>query len=79
MKLIITDWGDPSVGVFENTMEIDCPFERERDDFFGEYQLTEPQEFKEQMLNIYKEYANGKLTAAYDFELKYKDEEHCWD
>jgi hypothetical protein len=67
MKLYLTDLADPSVGMSQRTWEIDCPFDviepYPEDIELGDW-------FKEQMINIYKEFADGKLLAEYDFELE---------
>lgn len=67
MKLIITDFGDPSVGIFSATYSVDCPFEvddtdKESIDFF-----------REAMCITYGEFAQGKLVAEYDFEIENRE------
>lgn len=62
MKLYITDEGDPSVGVFSKTYEIDTPFHPDNvypDDLIW---------FKRQMETVYKEFAEGRLTMWYENE-----------
>lgn len=63
MKLFVTDHGDPSVGLFSQTWEVDCPFNRE--DLDGEGLNL----FKTDIKKLYKEFANGKVTAEYEFEV----------
>lgn len=62
MKLIVTDHGDPSVGIFPETWEVDSPHDG-----------TEPdgrELFRDLILQAYGEFCEGKLTAYYDFELQ---------
>lgn len=66
MKLFITDKGDPSVGIREITYQVDVPFD-------VDINTTEDQEddleyFKSCMLNVYKEFSQGKLIAEYNFK-----------
>jgi len=76
MKLIITDWGDPSVGIWAISYEINCPFEKpDSDVILLDDDFDDLGWFRQQQIDIYKEYAQGKLTAQYDFELEYPDEE----
>ena len=66
MKLYITDRGDPSVGIFPIGWSVDCPFDEK----------TEPETlefFREQIKGIYREFAEGRIVAEYDFELKLPD------
>ena len=64
MKLIITDFGDPSVGIFQCDHEIECPFVDINDE--------NSEWFKTEMLKIYQEYAQGRLEAHYDGEYNTK-------
>ncbi len=75
MKLIITDWGDPSVGIWIISYEINCPFEKpDPDVILLDDDFNDLEWFRQQQIDIYKEYAQGKLTAAYDFELQIDDD-----
>jgi len=62
MKLYIFDNGDTSVGILPTSFSIDVPFNRNEVD-------TETLEwFKGGQLDLYKEFAEGRLIAFYDFE-----------
>jgi hypothetical protein len=65
MKLIITDFGDPSVGIFSSTYEIPCPFDDDAD-------IDALVFFKDEIKKIYSEYADGKIVAEYDRD-KFRD------
>jgi len=67
MKLIITDYGDPSVGIFSSTYEITCPFEKDDTDD-GDLDI-----FRSDGLRLYEGFAQGKLVAEYDFEVQEKE------
>ena len=68
MKLYVDDNGDPSVGIFSQTWVIECPFEYDEND------TQNMEQFRIDIIRIYSEYAEGKITADYDFEC-YKDED----
>lgn len=68
MKLYITDKGDETVGVFGQTWTIEAPFEYEAESDDCEW-------FRENILEIYKEFAFGAIVAVYDFEQKIFDEQ----
>lgn len=75
MKLHLCDQGDESVGIFPITWEVDCPFEKpDLSKLFTDDDIADFEWFKQQQIDIYKEYAQGKLTAAYDFELQIDDD-----
>lgn len=57
-KLIVIDKGDPSVGIFEHSFEIDCPF-------FTNAEQDDLDFFREQMIKMYQEYSEGKIIAYY--------------
>jgi hypothetical protein len=65
MKLYIFNNGDPSVGIFSEQWEIQCPFNKE--DLHHE---NDEDYFKEKMLKLYQEFCEFKLYALYDYELK---------
>jgi hypothetical protein len=64
MKLIITDKGDPSVGIFECQYSIECPFNKD------EIEKADLEMFRQEMINIYADYSQMKIYADYDFELE---------
>jgi hypothetical protein len=61
-NLFITDHGDESVGIFSQSFIIETQFENCEDD------KEELEWFRNAQIEIYKEYASGKVTAEYDFE-----------
>jgi hypothetical protein len=68
LKLYITDSGDPSVGMFPQTWEVDCPFAA------NEMTKEEMEEFRQSLRNLYKEFAFNNVSAQYDFELENSEE-----
>lgn len=68
MKLTIFDKGDESVGLFPTQWEVDCPF----DEITAEE--NDLQFFKERAKDLYSDFAQGKLTAMYDFEIQKLEE-----
>lgn len=62
MILTITDCGDDSVGIFPQSWNIDCPFEKE--------DTEELEPFRKTMMDIYAPFADGRIDAYYDFEIK---------
>ena len=70
MKLYITDHADPSVGINPQQWIIECPFdERNADAESFEF-------FRTEMIKIYLEFSDSKITAEFENELRYKDEEN---
>ena len=68
MKLIVQDKGDPSVGIFECSWEVECPFSQKD---------AEPETlefFREEIRKLYQEFAEGRIVCEYDFEIKQGDE-----
>lgn len=73
MKLIVIDKGDPKVGIHEAQYEIQTPFSNHDS---GELYTTSKEEidyFKNEIINLYKSFANGRVIALYDFEFKQMD------
>lgn len=64
LKLIVRDAGDPSVGIFPTIWEVDAPFSREHDE------PKDLNDFRNEVIKLYKEFAEGKLTVLYDFEIE---------
>ena len=64
MILTITDEGDPTVGMFPQSWNIECPFNK--DDVTQE----DLDWFKYETVNIYKEFCNGRIIAMYDYEFE---------
>lgn len=69
LKLYIWDEGDPSVGLFSQEWIIDCPFTKDEVD---EENLDW---FKQQILDSYKEYCQGRCVCMYEFELQQENEQ----
>ncbi len=65
MKAIIKDGGDPSVGIFPRYWEADVPFT------VSDVDMQTIEWFRKQLENLYGEFAEGKLTVDYDYELMY--------
>lgn len=65
VKAIVTDHGDPTVGIFPCYWEVDCPFylEEDRDDELREF-------FRDALAKAYAEFAEGKITVDFDYEIK---------
>lgn len=61
-KLIITDTGDESVGIFPELYIVECPFRAETLSTFDK------EWFREAMITVYTELAFSRVTARYDFE-----------
>ena len=62
--LEITDTGDPSVGIFARSFEIQCPFSEQ------EIDKEDADWFKTKMIELYREFCEGAIIAEYDFEPK---------
>lgn len=60
-KLIVTDHADPSVGLLVRTFSVECPFDHQSEQEELEF-------FRNAIIEAYKEFADGKVTAEYDFE-----------
>lgn len=69
IKCIIIDKGDPSVGIFETTWEVDSPWNRE--DIEDEDAISERdlEWFREKVKDLYSEFTQGRVSAIYDFEI----------
>lgn len=63
--LIITDQGDPSVGIFPQSWEIECPFWSDEENDTKEW-------FLDQAVLLYREFCDGKCTAEYSSVLKHE-------
>lgn len=63
VKAYVTDHGDPSVGLFPCTWEVDCPFYKHEDEETKEF-------FREHLGKLYGEFADGKVTVDFDYEIR---------
>jgi len=68
VKAYVTDHGDPSVGLFPCTWEVECPFHKDDDEETKEF-------FREHLSKLYGEFAEGKITIDFDYELKGEENE----
>ena len=62
MKLIITDHGDESVGLFPTSYVIEAPVSLNDDKDLIE-------EFKQRAIDLYSEFVFDKVSAIYGFEI----------
>lgn len=67
--LYVTDNGDPSVGILECGWEVQAPFTK-KEVKVGAVDKESVEFFRNETINIYKEFAQGQVTAIYNFELK---------
>ena len=63
MILTITDEGDPTVGMFPQSWNIECPIEETAD---GVDLIW----FREKIIDLYKEFCDGRIIAMYDYEFE---------
>lgn len=60
MKLYVTDQGDRTVGIWDQTWTIECPFNEKDID-------TENLEwFRSEIERIYKEFCDGRIECGYE-------------
>ena len=63
MKIYLNDAGDPTVGIFAKTYEVDCPFERD---------TADPEDlelFRKDIQGLFRSY-DAIVKGVYDFELE---------
>ena len=65
MKLHVIDCGDPSVGIFQQEFEVDCPFALDDGTNINEHYY-----FKQEIEKLFSEYAEGRLILKYDYEIE---------
>lgn len=73
IKLIITEKGDPSVGIFDQSWEVEFPILMDPEKLTNNDKM-ELEFFRETAVDLYLNYCEGKCIGEYDFELKYPDE-----
>lgn len=71
-KLIITDRGDASVGIFSTSWEIEVPYEIKDDRNLSSDDKDSLEFFRSKMIEVYKEFCEGRCIAVYDFEYRYE-------
>lgn len=69
IKLIISDHGDPSVGIFGCSWEVEYPMILDPENLSVDDKV-ELDFFRKDMIVAYQNYCDGRCTADYDFELK---------
>lgn len=67
VKAVVTDKGDPSVGIFPCSWTVECPFYKDADQDSKEW-------FRKQIEKVYSEFAEGRILVDYDYELEMKDD-----
>lgn len=72
IKLFITDKGDPSVGIFETGWVVEAPVYIKDTNNISEDEKEELEFFCEKMIEVYKEFCDGKCIAYYDYQLKFE-------
>lgn len=64
MKLIVTDHGDESTGIFAAKYSVDAPFEDKAQD------VESLDFFRDGIIALFAEFALWDVTAKYDFEIE---------
>jgi hypothetical protein len=67
VKIIVVDNGDASVGIFPVSWQVECPFSKQNIDN-GDIEKETLEWFRDKIINAYKEFAEGRCHANYDFE-----------
>lgn len=70
MKLIVVDKGDPSVGINPVSWEVDVPFTISKGEFITPEEGSDLMFFRDKIIELYKEFCDGKCVATYDFEYE---------
>jgi hypothetical protein len=68
IKLIVTDNGDRSVGLFPQDYIVELPMDIPDAENIEPFDLECMEWFKAEIINIFDEFSNGKVTAKYNFE-----------
>jgi hypothetical protein len=68
-KLIVTDLGDLSVGIFVCSWSIEIPIYIPDTKNISESEKEDLEFFRSKMIETYKEFANGRIVAEFDFEI----------
>lgn len=64
---IVTDTGDPSVGIFPCSWTVECPFYKDEED---ENKIF----FRNHIQKLYSEFAEGRILVDFDYELEMKND-----
>lgn len=62
VTLIVTDHGDPTVGIFPQTWEVPCPFQ------WDEADATEKEFFESGIKELYNEFSFSLVSVEYHVE-----------
>lgn len=62
---IVTEFGDPRVGIFERTFMVPTPFIKDELDRYSQEKLDE---FKICLFDAYNPVLNGNCSVRYDYE-----------
>ena len=73
IKLIVTDKGDPSVGINAQDWEVEFPLYIACMAPISDDDKEMLEDFREDIVNVYRNYCDGRCVAEYDFEMKYRD------
>lgn len=63
VKAIVTDKGDPSVGIYECGWVVECPFYKDEDVEVKEF-------FRQSLIKLYSEFADGRVLVDFDYEME---------
>jgi hypothetical protein len=74
-QLFVTDGGDFSVGLPDLTYLVDCPVLVDDPNNITEEEYRELERFRHHIIMLYQDYAEGRVTADYDFETIDIDED----
>lgn len=66
MKLIVTEHGDESVGIFSQMYLVEAPFSSDT----AMRDMDDLDFFRDAIVSAYNEFAIGGVTALYDFEIE---------
>lgn len=73
-KLVITDHGDSSVGIFPCSWEIDVPIYIPDYKEMSNSNKEDLEFFRKGMIEVYKEFCDGRISAEFDYEFKQMEE-----
>lgn len=66
--ILVTDVGDPSVGIYPRSWQVELPFTIDLSD------TEQLEHFRAAIIDVYIDYCDGRCRADYDFELMFKEE-----
>lgn len=68
--LIVTEFGDSSVGIYPQSWEIQAPIYISDMNNIDKYDTENLNRFKHDILNLYKDYCEFGISADYEHHLK---------